>query len=87
MTDHHEYVSSACTHAMHDECRERCRFCGAACLCACHGRQVERAGAAVAPRCARCAGSGVLAGGFDYCECQMGRDLAVAARRLRSIDA
>jgi hypothetical protein len=32
----HQYVSTACMHSRHDRCRERCKFCGMHCRCACH---------------------------------------------------
>lgn len=32
----HLYVSTACTHERHDECRRVCKFCPATCLCTCH---------------------------------------------------
>jgi len=31
------YTSTACLHDRHDECRQTCKFCSAACRCACHG--------------------------------------------------
>lgn len=31
----HQYTSTACHHAMHDECRP-CKVCGVKCLCKCH---------------------------------------------------
>jgi hypothetical protein len=33
----HKYVSTACQHDRHDECRQSCKFCEASCLCDCHG--------------------------------------------------
>jgi hypothetical protein len=32
----HSYVSTACHHQLHDQCRSRCKFCEARCLCPCH---------------------------------------------------
>ena len=34
----HVYMSTACMHDKHDCCRDRCKFCGAACDCECHTR-------------------------------------------------
>lgn len=41
MTDHytddgHDYVSTDCWHAQHDQCRLTCTYCGATCRCGCH---------------------------------------------------
>lgn len=32
----HLYLSTACTHKQHRECRRRCKFCFAKCRCDCH---------------------------------------------------
>jgi hypothetical protein len=32
----HNYTSTACQHALHDECRRTCKFCQVACACSCH---------------------------------------------------
>jgi hypothetical protein len=32
----HAYVSTACQHERHGECRLTCKFCPAVCGCACH---------------------------------------------------
>ncbi len=32
----HPYVSTACAHSMHADCRRTCKFCTAPCLCLCH---------------------------------------------------
>jgi hypothetical protein len=32
----HTYLSTACSHNRHDQCRERCKFCQVACICGCH---------------------------------------------------
>lgn len=32
----HDYLSTACEHELHAECRKTCKFCGNACGCACH---------------------------------------------------
>lgn len=32
----HAYVSTACMHGIHDQCRKECKFCKAPCGCACH---------------------------------------------------
>lgn len=37
----HQYVSTACRHDLHGQCRERCKHCGAACGCLHHGARVR----------------------------------------------
>jgi hypothetical protein len=32
----HEYLSTACYHLVHDECRRTCKFCRTVCRCPCH---------------------------------------------------
>lgn len=32
----HRYVSTACTHDRHPDCRVVCKFCEQICLCSCH---------------------------------------------------
>ena len=32
----HFYVSTACQHYRHNECRRVCKFCPSMCLCPCH---------------------------------------------------
>ena len=32
----HAYLSTACWHQTHHECRKVCKFCGAVCACPCH---------------------------------------------------
>jgi len=32
----HHYVSTACRHRLHGQCRQTCKFCFAACACVCH---------------------------------------------------
>lgn len=32
----HVYLSAACTHQAHEECRKQCEYCDAKCTCACH---------------------------------------------------
>lgn len=32
----HRYVSTACHHKLHDDCRKTCKFCTAKCTCKCH---------------------------------------------------
>ena len=32
----HVYVSTACQHSRHSDCRLNCKFCDAACGCHCH---------------------------------------------------
>ncbi len=34
-TDSHVYLSTACQHGKHEECRLVCKFCGAKCTCGC----------------------------------------------------
>lgn len=31
----HHYISTACQHGKHQECRKLCKFCGAKCACGC----------------------------------------------------
>lgn len=45
----HRYLSTACHHGKHSECRKECKFCAAVCGCACHR---EDYGAEVTPACA-----------------------------------
>jgi hypothetical protein len=33
----HDYLSTACHHQRHDECRNVCKFCESECGCDCHG--------------------------------------------------
>lgn len=32
----HEYTSTACHHGLHEQCRQRCKFCDTPCRCECH---------------------------------------------------
>jgi len=32
----HSYISTACHHTFHDQCRKTCKFCAVACKCECH---------------------------------------------------
>lgn len=32
----HRYLSTACLHEVHSQCRKRCKFCDARCRCPCH---------------------------------------------------
>lgn len=32
----HRYISTACLHGRHGECRLQCKFCEARCECECH---------------------------------------------------
>jgi hypothetical protein len=32
----HRYLSTACLHEVHSQCRKRCKFCDARCRCSCH---------------------------------------------------
>lgn len=34
----HAYISTACQHLRHQECRRECKFCSATCQCPCHVR-------------------------------------------------
>jgi hypothetical protein len=34
--DEHVYLSTACHHELHDECRKQCKFCEVDCVCDCH---------------------------------------------------
>jgi hypothetical protein len=35
-TFEHDYVSTACQHRQHTDCRRICKYCPALCLCVCH---------------------------------------------------
>jgi hypothetical protein len=35
MSDH-VYISTACTHKLHHECRLKCKWCDSTCECDCH---------------------------------------------------
>lgn len=48
--DGHKYVSTACQHDLHKECRRECKFCDARCLCPCHRNARERNDDALAER-------------------------------------
>jgi hypothetical protein len=37
----HSYVSTACHHDLHEQCRRTCKFCSTPCLCSCHDASVE----------------------------------------------
>jgi hypothetical protein len=39
----HFYLSTACHHNRHSECRLQCKFCEAKCCCECHAIEVKRA--------------------------------------------
>lgn len=32
----HDYLSTACHHKRHDQCRKTCKFCEVECCCECH---------------------------------------------------
>lgn len=32
----HAYLSTACYHQLHEQCRKECKFCPAKCCCKCH---------------------------------------------------
>ena len=34
--DEHVYLSTACHHELHEECRKECKFCEVSCVCDCH---------------------------------------------------
>jgi hypothetical protein len=34
--DEHVYLSTACLHEVHTECRRTCKFCDSQCVCDCH---------------------------------------------------
>ena len=38
-TSEHFYVSTACLHELHGQCRQRCKFCDEPCHCPCHEGQ------------------------------------------------
>jgi hypothetical protein len=46
----HAYVSTACQHQLHQQCRRTCKFCPAGCSCTCHPAG-ERS-----PACPNCPG-------------------------------
>lgn len=35
----HMYLSTACFHERHEECRRVCKFCPAPCNCSCHDEE------------------------------------------------
>ncbi len=35
-SDYHSYLSTACYHERHDDCRMVCKFCYVQCRCKCH---------------------------------------------------
>ncbi|GAA0639441.1 hypothetical protein GCM10009547_49460 [Sporichthya brevicatena] len=37
----HYYLSTACRHEVHGQCRRTCAFCDAACVCFCHYQEVR----------------------------------------------
>lgn len=41
LNDHRmaEYLSTACLHHRHKECRLTCKWCPAKCVCACHAEE------------------------------------------------
>ncbi len=36
MMGEHYYLSTACLHGEHPQCRATCKFCPAECICPCH---------------------------------------------------
>jgi hypothetical protein len=32
----HHYLSTACYHGRHPDCRQQCKFCPERCICPCH---------------------------------------------------
>jgi hypothetical protein len=39
--DEHVYLSTACHHEIHEECRKQCKFCEVDCACDCHVEDAE----------------------------------------------
>lgn len=37
----HVYMSTACYHQLHEQCRKECKFCPATCRCECHGERPD----------------------------------------------
>lgn len=35
----HDYLSTACYHDLHDQCRKTCKFCFEKCKCPCHANE------------------------------------------------
>lgn len=40
-TNEHFYVSTACFHGLHDDCRLLCKWCDGRCNCGCHQPMCE----------------------------------------------
>lgn len=38
----HDYLSTACLHDLHENCRLTCKYCDTACSCPCHVETSER---------------------------------------------
>ncbi len=34
--EEHDYLSTACFHGLHEQCRKQCKFCDVECRCDCH---------------------------------------------------
>lgn len=51
MAEDHAYLSTACQHLKHEQCRQTCKFCESACLCICHAYE-RRAAAEAATQAA-----------------------------------
>lgn len=41
LSGHHDYLSTACLHLIHNRCRLTCKFCKEPCKCPCHGELWE----------------------------------------------
>jgi hypothetical protein len=39
--DVHDYLSTACWHRLHSQCRKTCKFCGRPCQCECHPHEAS----------------------------------------------
>ena len=37
----HQYISTACSHALHSHCRLACKFCSSPCQCTCHTKDSQ----------------------------------------------
>lgn len=42
VAEQHDYVSTACVHDEHGQCRRTCKFCERPCRCACHVKEEQR---------------------------------------------
>jgi hypothetical protein len=39
ITKSHSYMSTACHHGLHRDCRRTCKFCTSKCRCHCHWKE------------------------------------------------